>query len=445
MRWRHKFKIARKLLPATLFGRALWILVLPIVLVQFVAVYVFYERHWDSVVRNMSSALAGEVAVLVQEYEDPNIKPKRVRALAWAMGFHLRHDSGANRVFVTNEGKSDYPDFFDQLSRKLDYPFMVQRASGNHLLLITVHMKDGVLELTTSKKRLVSSTTYIFIMWMAGSALLLCLIAIVFLRNQMRPIRQLASAAQRFGLGQDVPNFSPRGAQEIRQAGRAFVEMRERIIRQVNSRTEMLAGISHDLRTPITRIKLQLAVMKPEPKAQEAIEKDLNEMEHMIQAYLEFARGEGMEKPQIVEMSDYVAEILTDYQRQHSPVTCHDISPAALIIRPKTLRRAIQNIVDNALRYGKTATLSVRQAEGEWILSVEDEGPGIPVESHESVFRPFVRLESSRNARTGGVGLGLSIAREAAQAHGGYIRLKNKKKGGLKVELCLPLYKPQHI
>lgn len=440
MKRRHLLLKLKRLLPATLFGRALLILVLPVVLVQLVAIYMFYERHWDSVVRNMSSALAGEIRVLVSEFESPPAKDriKRVAEMGDEMGIGAWYDTRKASVFVEGKGREEYPEFFSLLSRKLSQPFMVRRVGPDQDIQISILMEEGTLELRTSKKRLVSSTTYIFILWMAGSATLLSMIAIMFLRNQIRPMRQLAQAAERFGLGQDVPFFSPRGALEVRQAGKAFLEMRDRILRQVSSRTEMLAGISHDLRTPITRIKLQLALMKPDAKAHQAIEADLEEMEHMIHAYLAFAKGEGEERSESVVMDDYVQEIAHGYIRHQQPVSCQPMPDVWLSIRPKAMRRAIQNLIDNALRYGRKADISAQDSPDYWVLHIRDEGSGIPEDLHESVFRPFTRLDPSRNTKTGGAGLGLSIARDIVLAHGGTVRLINLPEGGLCAEIRLP-------
>lgn len=428
------------MVPATLFARALWILVLPIVLVQIVAVYIFYERHWDSVVRNMSGSLAGEISLLVHEFEQrpEATRLKSTTKLATRLGIRISYDESRAGVFVEGQGQSAYPELFNLLEHKLSHPFMIQLAGQEQEIQISVLMNEGRLEFFAGRKRLMSSTTYIFILWMAGSSVLLSAIAIMFLRNQVRPIRQLAQAAERFGLGLDAPNFSPRGAQEVRQAGRAFLEMRERIVRQVSTRTEMLAGISHDLRTPITRIRLQLALAKIDNKTQQALESDLQDMEHMIQAYLEFAKGEGIEKSEIVDMSTLLSEVTNAYQRQAAEVTTDAIDSALLFVRPKNMRRALQNIVDNALRYGESAHLSAKENADEWTLRIDDKGPGIPDAAQESVFRPFVRLDPSRNQHTGGVGLGLSIARDVVLAHGGRIELINRRQGGLRVQITLP-------
>ncbi len=438
---RSVINMIKQVMPSTLFGRSLMILVLPLVLVQIFAIYMFYERHWDSVVRNMSNTLAGEAAVLAHAFQSApdDQRVKQVTVLADMMGIGVEFDTDQTDVFVSGVGSKDYPQFYQQLESRFAMPFMVRREGSEQDILISLQMDDGVLHLRTNKKRLVSSTTYIFLMWMAGSAVVLLGIATLFLRNQIRPIRQLALAAERFGLGQDTPDFRPRGAAEVRQAGRAFLVMRARIERQVASRTEMLAGISHDLRTPLTRIKLQLAMMGIEPKARKELETDVTDMEHMIQEYLDFARGEGHEPSARVDVRDYLQRIVESYIYHQQPVTLVAPEGVSLSVRPKALRRGLQNVIDNALRYGLRADIRVMADKKALAIVVEDSGSGIPADQFENVFRPFTRLEASRNIETGGAGLGLSIAQDIVQAHGGTITLSNRDEGGLRVSIHLPL------
>lgn len=436
----HLKQTIKNLLPATLFGRALLILVLPVVLVQLFAIYMFYERHWDSIVRNMSSTLAGEVMLLVHEFEKqpPDKRVKRVTALGEMLGIGVFYDRSQERVFVSGKGAEEYPEFYDLLSSQIAQPFMVRRVPPEGDIEISVLMDKGTLVFHMTKKRLVSSTTYIFLLWMVGSALILLIISILFLRNQIRPIRQLAEAAKRFGMGQDMPGFSPRGATEVRQAGRAFVTMRDRIQRQVSTRTEMLAGISHDLRTPLTRLRLQLAMLGLDESRRAELESDLEAMEHMIQEYLDFARGEGREQTEKVALAPLLNDIVDDYQRHDQPVTLKQAEDGIAEIRPKAMRRALQNVIDNAVRYGQKAEITVEADKKHWLIMISDQGPGIPESEYETVFRPFTRLDPSRNIRTGGAGLGLSIARDAVQAHGGTIELENRPHGGLSVIITLP-------
>lgn len=430
----------KRLMPATLFGRALLILVIPVVLIQVVAVYVFYERHWDSVVRNMSSALAGEVVLLVREMEMDS-SAKQVRRLGDHMGIEVMFDQSSTKIFKQEVGKESYPNFYEHLQRLLTHPFMIQPKDDGRLIQISVLMDDGVLVMKTTRKRLASTTTYAFLAWMSGVSLVLMLIAIQFLRNQMRPIRQLAQAAEQFGMGQELPQFSPRGAAEVRQAGKAFMVMRDRIARQVSTRTEMLAGISHDLRTPLTRMKLQLAMLNLDEKSKQELESDVVEMEHMIHEYLDFAKGTTQEAGERIDLSGFLKTIIANYQRSHKPVTLADITALEAISgvwRPNAMRRAIQNVIDNALRYGKEAHVEVIVKPKHIRIMVSDKGMGIPEVSHEVVFRPFTRLDPSRNVETGGVGLGLSIARDVLHSHGGDIQLENRPEGGLRVTMIMP-------
>jgi two-component system osmolarity sensor histidine kinase EnvZ len=288
-----------------------------------------------------------------------------------------------------------------------------------------------------TEKRLVSSTTYIFLLWSVGSSIVLLVIATLFLRNQVRPIRQLARAAERFGLGQEASNYRPSGASEVRQAGRAFLVMQSRIQRQVKTRTEMLAGISHDLRTPLTRMKLQLAMLDLQDKHQQELQTDISEMEHMIDEYLQFARGQQKEESTQVVLADVLQNIVDSYLRQDEPVSLTSKSNASLALRPKAFRRALQNLIDNALRYGQKAQLELYEDGAYLVVSVRDNGPGIPTDKQEEVFRPFARLDPSRSQNTSGAGLGLSICRDIIQAHGGTIELRNRKKG-LQVLVNLP-------
>lgn len=431
----------KRYLPKTLFGRALLIMILPAVLVQLFAIYQFYESHWDSVVRNMSTSLAGEVALIYSSYHQQPLK--EVQQIAQTLGIDVTLDTRKQTVFEEGKGEEDYPPFYRELTKRLDTVFMVEQAGPYNDIVISLLVNEGTLRLEVGKKRLLSSTTYIFLLWTGGSSAILLMVATIFLRNQIRPIRKLAQAAEKFGLGQDVDDFQPRGASEVRQAGRAFLIMRNRIQRQVNTRTDMLAGISHDLRTPLTRMKLQLAMMQLEDSPRKELNSDIEEMEHMIEEYLQFARGEGNEEAsRPVSIDGLIEEMVENYRRQGQPVEFAPGSGVEIALRPQTMRRAIQNIIDNALRYGQEAKV-VTQNDGAYlVIAVQDRGPGIPEDAMEEVFRPFMRLDPSRNPDKSGAGLGLSITRDIVQAHGGTIELKNKKKG-LEVVINLPRHQTE--
>ncbi|MBY0407591.1 MAG: HAMP domain-containing protein, partial [Rickettsiales bacterium] len=307
---------------------------------------------------------------------------------------------------------------------------------------LRVKLPDRVLRLYTSVKRLDRRTTVLFVLWMFGVSVLFLLIAVLFLRNQIRPIRRLAEAADNFGRGVDMPDFRPHGASEVKKAARAFLVMRERIRRQLRTRTEMLAGISHDLRTPLTRMKLELAMLPESEATRESIRElgdDVLQMERMIEEYLNFARGDGREEAVPVSLRGLLEDVVSDYQRQHSKLQLLPSGDAVVGIRVSAMRRVLHNVIDNALRYGTQCRVSLHFREKTADIVVDDNGPGIPADKYEEVFKPFSRLELSRNIKTGGVGLGLSIARDSVLAHGGRIGLDRSELGGLRVVISLPL------
>lgn len=425
----------KRYLPRTLFGRALLIMIVPAVLVQVLAVIQFYERHWDSVVRNMSASLAGEVVLVHQLY--PRLSLERLQEIGRMLGMEIRLDTRKQTVFEAGRGRDDYPEFYDHLKERLGTAFMVEQAGPQNDLLISLLVDTGTLRIETGRKRLVSSTTYIFLLWTAGSSLVLLAVATLFLRNQIRPIRQLAAAAEKFGLGQEEDTFQPRGASEVRQAGRAFVIMRNRIERQVKARTDMLAGISHDLRTPLTRMKLQLAMLQLDDRQRAELASDIEEMEHMIEEYLQFARGLEQEETEPVVIDRWLSELVEGYLRQQQAVRLEAESGLSVPLRPRAMRRAMCNIIDNALHYGNEAVVSTQEDGAYLVIAVRDKGPGIPENAFEDVFRPFTRLDQSRSPDRSGAGLGLSIARDIIQAHGGTIELRNRKRG-LEVVVNLP-------
>lgn len=431
------FSLKRTLLPQSLFGRALLILVLPTIIVQLVATYIFYDRHWETVSRWMASSLAGEIALLVHEMNDASDeRQKRLALLAQKlvrMDVALEPKDESTRFL--RSGKEISPIFFAELQERLSLPFSLQLVDDGQLLRIRVKLDEKVLVITVSRKRLVSSTTYIFISWMIGSALLLTGIAVLFLRNQIRPITKLAAAMDEFGKGVDVQGFRPQGAIEVRRAGRAFLLMRQRIDRQISARMDMLAGISHDLRTPLTRMKLQLEMLKDKETAGD-LRRDVSDMEHMIAEYLDFVRGEGQEAPRRTTVQECLEDVRARYDEV--PVAYHGNEQEEVYIRPRVFRRALMNLIDNAIRYGTSASIEVRKKRQHIEILIDDRGEGIPRHLHEEVFKPFRRLDQSRNASTGGVGLGLTITRDIIHAHGGDVFLQDAPDGGLRAVVRLP-------
>lgn len=437
----------KRFMPTSLFARALLILLLPILLMQGLVTYFFFERHWDSIVRNMSSALAGEVAVIMNAYHggENRFAMKEAQNMATAMGMRMSVVSQEKEQFRAGYNDRAYRIFYRDLKQRSPYKLSVFTVNKGADVLIRIQLdNDHILKLQTTRKRLASNTTGVFIVWMAGSALLLMLVAIVFLRNQVKPIIRLARAAEQLGLGQDVTEFRPSGAAEVRQAGRAFLIMRDRLRKQITTRTEMLAGISHDLRTPLTRMQLQIA-MAPLHEAQKKIfAEDIDDMRHMITEYLDFARGDAAESSELVEITALVRDVVESYTRVEKPVYLQLQPPEAIMLqlRPQAIKRCMTNLIDNALRYGARAVVSIESSVTFVRIKIEDAGAGILEQDQEEVFKPFTRLETSRNSKTGGVGLGLSIARDIAQSHGGDIVLENLRDAesirGLLVTLRLP-------
>jgi len=437
--------LIKKILPRTLFGRSLMIIVTPVVLVQLIATIVFYDRHWDTISERLSKAVAGEIALVLGELDRDSTPENRSRL------FDITADA-TSLLFSFEDGASLNPtmprEWWDpylrrwltrSLAEKIPHPFRVDPWFAKDWVEISIQMDDGVLRVIAPLRRFFSSTIYVFMMWMVGSSVLLFSIAIVFMRNQIRPIRRLASAAEAFGKGREQSQpFKPEGADEVRQAGLAFLVMRDRLTRQIEQRTAMLAGVSHDLRTPLTRMKLQLAMMKADEETAD-MQTDLAEMETMLDGYLAFARGEAGEETITTDLSSLLNTTIHDCRREGA--TIHgDLQPdITLPIRPVAMRRALTNLLTNAGRYSNQCWVQLREKDRRVLITIDDDGPGIPAHKREDVFKPFMRLDPSRNLETGGVGLGLTITRDIIRRHGGDILLENSDQGGLRVTVILPL------
>lgn len=425
----------KKLLPKTLLARGVLIVVLPVLLLQAVTIYIFFERHLDNVGRYARNALAGEVSFLAYLMTNHTYR-------ADTLTYLFEKQTSIHAKFLPGESlpqplpKAAYPELKALLKKQIDLPLYV--SSSKNDVIIGIQFADGVLMLDTTAKRIEAQTVDIFLLWMSGAGLVFLYIALLFLRNQIRPIRELADAAERFGKGQDIADFKPSGAMEVRRAGRAFLVMRERIARQIKTRTEMLAGISHDLRTPLTRMKLELAMLG-ESQGEE-LKEDVTQMEHMINEYLDFAKGASAEETSPVGVQLLLRELAEDYLRQHHTLELGDIVDAMLNIRETAFRRMLTNIIDNAFRYAKRCVISARIAANQRLeILIDDDGPGIAPASREEVFRPFNRLDPARNLNQSGVGLGLTVAQDIAQSHGGSIELADAPLGGLRVIIRLPI------
>ena len=431
----------KRFLPRTLFGRSLIIIVTPMILVQLISTYVFYERHWDLITRRLSSAVAGDVGFVVEQLSrEEDIDGREVifemaaqhfwAAVSYRPGDILPNQPSEPRGLLEEMLQRE-------LGQRLTRPFLVDARSMPRDVHIKVQMVEGVVDFLIPRERLFSSTTYIFIMWMVGSSLILFAVAVVFMRNQIRPIRRLAAAADAFGKGSDAPGFKPEGASEVRLAASAFIRMRERIQRQISQRTEMLAGVSHDLRTPLTRMRLQLAMMGENSDSKE-MRQDIAEMEQMLEGYLAFARGEGSEAQQPIDLARLLREVTNDARVTGRALSLRTDEPLDVSVQPNAFKRALTNLVQNACRYGKTVQIIAQRQEHAVQIIIDDDGPGIPADRREDVFKPFFRLESSRNLKTGGVGLGLTIARDIVMGHGGELLLGDAPLGGLRAIVRIP-------
>lgn len=433
----------KNLLPHGLLGRSLLIIVTPLIVVQLVSTYIFYATHWDTVAKRLANALAGDIGAVIEmlrAFPDADSQALMARVAASRMDLDIRFQADGILPNVPGEPPIGIMDaaLYQSLRERVQRPFQVDSESFDREILVRVQLQTGLLEVYVPRKRLFSSTTYIFVLWMVGTSMLLLGIATVFMRNQVRSVRKLAAAADSFGKGQDVPNFKPEGASEVRQAAVAFNIMRDRLKRQIQQRTEMLAGVSHDLRTPLTRMKLQLAMMG-DLEGRADLEEDVAEMERMVEGYLAFARGEGSEKPVPADLAALLEEVVGRFRRQGSEIDLHVEDAITMTLRPHALARALSNLIGNALRYGGHVWVRAGRRPDAVDIVVDDDGPGIPADKREQVFKPFQRLESSRNVATGGVGLGMTIARDIVRGHGGDVLLEDSPLGGLRARIRLPL------
>ena len=439
--------ILGELVPKGLYARALIIIIAPIVVLEGVVAFVFMERHWQAVTRRLSEATARNIAAVVELYEQRPGQKDHDRLIELA-----RERLGLSvQILPDGDLPSARPKpffaFLDRaLSNELQHhvrrPFWVDTVGESSHVEIRVKHDAAVLRFVATRAQTFASNSHIFLLWMVGSSVILLTVAILFLRNQIRPILRLAEAADAFGKGRPVPDdFRPRGAREVRQAALAFLEMRDRIKTHVEQRTIMLAGVSHDLRTVLTRFKLELAMMRDGP-AVNSLRSDVDEMQHMLEDYLAFARGDGGEVAAPTNLRELLEEVHSDCKAFGKPVELklrRRRKDLVLPLKRQAFKRAITNLVSNAARFGDQ--IVVRAAtEGQWLrIEVDDNGPGIPPAEREQVFRPFYRLDHARNQDEGNTGLGLAIARDIAKSHGGNITLGESSLGGLRAIISVPL------
>lgn len=436
----------KPILPRGLFGRSLIIVIAPVLILQIIVAAVFFDRHYRIVTATLTRGVADEIGYLVTLEErtppGPGRDAERENA-ARIFGLPATFLPGEEVANTVSEAASP-------LDRQLLFVLASQipqaaRFSTETLdddVEVRVQLSDGVLAILVPRARVEGSDAALFVLWMIGSSLVLIAVAVLFLRNQVRPIERLARTAESYGKGRNPPNFKPYGAAEVRRAALAFIQMRERIDRHVQQRTDMLAGVSHDLRTPLTRLRLQLAMM-PKDADHEAMATDVAEMEHMIEEYLDFARGEGGEEPEPTDIGALLADATQDCVR----ATKSDEKNARLSIQDgpdvtvkrNALRRCFVNLIENALKYGTRVEVALTRLPRAIEITIDDDGPGIAEDDYEAAFRPFYRLDEARNLQSGGVGLGLAIARDIARAHGGDVRLDKSPLGGLRAVVRIPV------
>ena len=429
-------------MPKGLFARALIIIIAPMVILQSVIAYAFMERHWQTVTRRLSAAVTQDIAALIDIAESYPQDPA-YDTLTRIAGDRLNLDVDilppgplpppAEKPFFSVLDRS----LSNEIRRQIGRPFWIDTVGRSNMVEIRVQLDKGILRVLTRRSQTYASNSHIFLMWMIGTSLVLIGIAVAFLRNQIRPIMRLADAAESFGKGREI-EFRPRGAREVRQAGLAFIEMKRRIERAIDQRTAMLNGVSHDLRTIITRFKLSLALMD-ESGELDALRKDVDEMSRMLEAYLAFARGDAGEQAAPTDIAALLDEMRTDAERQGHPAEVHFTGDPVVTVRPDAFRRCLWNLVTNAGRHANRIALSGVH-EGRWlIIHIDDDGPGVAPDQREEVFKPFVRLDDARNIDEGGTGLGLAIARDIARSHGGEATLSESPLGGLRATVRVPV------
>ena len=438
--------LAKRVFPRGLFGRSLIIVIAPMVVLQALVTYAFFVRHYDIVTRHLAHNVAGDIAFLAdieRSYPPGPVRTRLLEMAANSLGFRISFAPGARLGTPYRHSSSELKSAMDAVfANRLGaaHPF-TSNAVGNFFDL-SIQVKDGVLNVVVPRDSVVASNADIFILWMVGSSIVLIGVAILFLRNQVKPIERLALAADAFGKGRAVPDFKPYGATEVRKAAQAFITMRTRIDRYVQQRTEMLAGVSHDLKTPLTRLRLHLAMSGPEAETAAPLQ-DIAEMEHMLDEYLDFARGDSGEEAAPADVGEVVAEaaLAAASARIASSDRLHvETAPGIwLAVKRNALKRCAINLIDNALKHGNKVDVALAR-NGHFVeILVEDDGPGIPESRREEAFRPFHRLDRGRNLQAGGVGLGLAIARDIARAHGGDLTLGSSRLGGLRAAIRLPV------
>ena len=431
-------------MPKGLYARALIIIIAPVVLLQSVLTFVFLERHWQTVTRRLSTVTVQNIAMLIDMYK---VFPQEantitlIRLAEQDLGLRVRIVPGEELPQARSKPFFDLLDstLSDEITRQIGRPYWIDTVGRSNLVDIRVKLDDAVMHVLARRSQTYASNSQIFLLWMVGTSLVLLTVAVLFLRNQIKPILRLSEAADSFGKGRPPPeDFRPRGAREVRQAAHAFIEMRDRIERYVEQRTVMLAGVSHDLRTVLTRFKLQLAMFEDNPEI-EAMRADVDEMQAMLEDYMAFAKGDSGEEIVRADIGEILNEVKSQAHGTKDISIAVDGAPLVVPVRRHAFKRAVANLVNNAARFAEHVNVSAVRQNGALTVSVEDDGPGIPEAEREDVFRPFYRIDHARNQDAGSTGLGLAIARDIARIHGGDIALSDSPLGGLKAVLKVPV------
>ena len=430
-------RIFKKILPKQLFYRALLIVALPILILQLTISIVFFDSLWIKTNKGMTRALLGEIKTYIDSYsKNLNDSLEIDKLFKENLNFDVKY------IELEKLPKKSSERWFSPIDRTLRRElksrfsnYWFDTTSYKDLIDIKISYKKGYFQFYIPKERVTNSSARMFALWITLPAFLLITIAILFLKNQTRPIIKLAKASERFGKGEEVEEFVPSGALEIRQAGYEFEKMRKRILRHLNQRSEMLSGISHDLRTPLTRIKLQLTFIK-DKEISKKLSEDVKEMEKMLDEYLQFSRSQFSEKTTKINLSKLIKFVSSKYE--NSKIKLELLENVEINGRTNLLQRCLENLINNSIKYANNTYLKLTKSSNHSIVIVEDDGPGIPVNEYENVFKPFYKIDKSRGDSKSSVGLGLSIANDIIKSHGGNIKLDKSNFGGLQVKIFLP-------
>ena len=428
----------KKILPQTLLGRSILILVVPLIILQIIITVIFYNRHWDTITRHRTIDFVNDITLVVESFEKNKSRENQI----WILS-NVSEKLQLQTIYIenkklsfekNNEKTSKLEEYLLENLDPLGKKFKLNINNKKKLITVMVEVNNGILEFRANKKRIYSSTTYIFILWMIGASIILFIVALLFLKNQIKPIRKLAIAVDRFGKGKNIQNFKPSGAKEVRRVSNAFKIMKDRIENSITQRNKMFSSISHDIRTILTRMKLNLELHKLDKGG---LKKDLIEMEEMVEEYLKYAKGEEKEKIQKINIVNLLNSIKKRYSKKN--ISFKNDKKINISIRLNSIKRCINNILSNSLKFSKKVEISCNKKKDYVEIIIDDDGPGIPKSERKKVLQPFYRVEDSRNRNTGGIGLGITIAADIINNHGGNFLLEQSPLGGLRAKIYLPI------